>query len=367
MEGLQLQNLNKYPVLKHYDDNQFVGMETENQSPTRPVFSIVKLVLLGAGLYLSWDYILIPLFIALGQIAIAIATIIAVVGMIIMAPLILRWLKDMAIGLEKVFISQKPFDRLALERENMVKHGQEVTKTKILIQGLEMDGAKASKGYEDKALSLQSKMLKDEKTADSMNEILKKLKQQPDYETSDEFIHHNAAFFRLVSDTQRTKLELEHCKTLISSYGVNYRTMKMVRQKLFLAEIAHEAKLMDFDVTVDMLKREYTLANATKQGTTAARKALGLDPSWQLEFATNVITKTIANDIAITAGNLKDIGKITSEYSLDSEELYAKLKISAESIKVKADVVPSAKAYQKESYILTEKDRLSSGFSSLLD
>ena len=83
--------------------------------------------------------------------------------------------------------------------------------------------------------------------------------------------------------------------------------------------------------------------------------------SWELEYALDVVTSTIASDIAITAGNIKDIDSLTSQYSLDSDELYTNLNLLADNIKVGKDEVPTAKQYSNPDYQLTQSDKMKSG------
>ena len=82
---------------------------------------------------------------------------------------------------------------------------------------------------------------------------------------------------------------------------------------------------------------------------------------WELDYALDVVTTTIASDIATTAGNIKDIDSLTSQYSLDSDDLYNNLNMLADNIKVGKDDVPNASQYMNPDYQLTQDDKLKSG------
>jgi hypothetical protein len=122
-----------------------------------------------------------------------------------------------------------------------------------------------------------------------------------------------------------------------------------------------DIKIQDFDATVDMLKKDYEFGQKSNAATSAAKSAMGFTKGWEFDYALDVVTSTIANDIAITAGNLRDIETLTSNYSLDSDELYANLNAVADKIKVGQDIIPEAKQYSNPEYTLTQSDRVKSG------
>jgi hypothetical protein len=122
-----------------------------------------------------------------------------------------------------------------------------------------------------------------------------------------------------------------------------------------------DIKIADFDATVEMLKKDYEFGQKSNAATTAAKNAMLFDKSWELDYALDVVTSTIASDIAITSGNLRDIDSLTANYAMDSDELYTNLDVLADKIKTGADVIPSAKQYNNPEYRLTESDKLSSG------
>jgi hypothetical protein len=110
-----------------------------------------------------------------------------------------------------------------------------------------------------------------------------------------------------------------------------------------------------------MLKKDYEFGQKSNAATTAAKSAMGFTKGWEFDYAVDVVTSTIAADIAITAGNLKDIESITSNYTLDSDELYANLNAVADKIKIGTDIIPDASQYSNPEYKLTQSDNLKSG------
>jgi hypothetical protein len=128
-----------------------------------------------------------------------------------------------------------------------------------------------------------------------------------------------------------------------------------------MVETAMEIKISDFDATVEMLKKDYEFGQKSNAATTAAKNAMGFTKGWEFDYALDVVTSTIAADIAITAGNLKDIETLTTNYTLDSDELFANLNAVADKIKVGEDIIPSSKQYNNPEYVLSSTDRQKSG------
>ena len=128
-----------------------------------------------------------------------------------------------------------------------------------------------------------------------------------------------------------------------------------------MVEAAMEIKISDFDATIEMLKKDYDFGQKSNAATTAAKSALGFTTEWQMDYALDIVASTISADIASTAGNLKDIATLTSNYDLNSDELFANLNAVADKIKTGADIIPSAKVYRNEDYNLTSTDKQKSG------
>jgi hypothetical protein len=90
--------------------------------------------------------------------------------------------------------------------------------------------------------------------------------------------------------------------------------------------------------------------------------------SWELEYALDVVTTTISMDLATTKENLLDIDSLTSQYSMDSDELYSKLDKLADKIKTENYTLPESKNYSNPNYKLTNQDKSESkGFGDIFN
>ena len=128
-----------------------------------------------------------------------------------------------------------------------------------------------------------------------------------------------------------------------------------------MVETGMDIKISAFDTTVEMLKKDFNFGQKLNSATTAAKSALGFDKDWKRDYAFEVINTTIANDIAISSGNFKDIESLTSNYNLNSDELFDNLNLIADKIQTGNDLVPQAKKYANPEYKLSTDDKVKAG------
>lgn len=356
-------NLSELPILKHFNQNEISTKVDSFRKGEKNMFWFFKLaVLIGVG-YLTWTYVLPPVFQAIGQMLAVAATAVMVVAGIIMAPVIVKGIRLFTRSLHKALIKYDPFAQLEIERQKMLNNQTtfRVAKQNIvsLKQDMEVEADRSEKEAEQgqtRILALQGKA---EKIKASMDEMVKKHGVAAKGE--DDYVNLAAELQKLLAEAQRVANKLNQSKDFVQKYGSRANVMKKMSQKLTLVETAMDIKIQDFDATIDMLKKDYEFGQKSNAATSAAKSAMGFTKGWEFDYALDVVTSTIAADIAITAGNLKDIESITSNYTLDSDELYANLNAVADKIKVGADIIPDASQYSNPEYNLSSSDKLKSG------
>ena len=112
---------------------------------------------------------------------------------------------------------------------------------------------------------------------------------------------------------------------------------------------------------IDILKREYEFAKESRAASTAAKDAMFFTDGWEVEYALDIVTSSVAADLAVTNANFNDIDTITA-LPMDSDEMYIKLEALADSINDGSAPVPSAKKYTRPEYKATYEDKAASGF-----
>jgi len=363
------QTLTKYPILKHFDDSQIISGDNQFKPGQKGIFNVMRLLVVGgviAGGYMVWTHVLPVVFQALGQMLAVAITVIGFTALIILFPTIVRALKKLSKHLQKLLIRHDPFEELDIQRRKLHESKGLLVQSRVKIEGLENEMMRKSYDFKTSSEKIQSDILRLKDRADKTKKQLEEIKKSnKDYGTDDNYITLKVQLDRELNEANRKSLELIQSNEYIGKYGSRSVIMKKVRQKLFMAEAASDNKLADFDLTVKMLKHDYEFARRAKEGTNAAKKALMIDKSWELEEALDTITNTIANDIAITAANISDISKLTSDYDLNSDELYLKLDSVADNIRTGKFEMTDPKKYKNEEYNLTHEEKINTGFGNL--
>lgn len=356
-------NLMELPIMKHFDGNQVTAKVESFRKGEFTMYTVLKLALLGVIGYAAWVYVLPPVFQMLGQLIAVAATGVALVFLVLMMPVIFKALRAFTRFLHKNLIKHDPFAELENQKQRMIQNQQTFRISKSKISNLKDDMQVEAKKSQDEAETLQNKILTLQGKAASLKSKLDEMVKTggADARNSDEFVNGNADLIKILSESQRVSNKLAQSKDFIQKYGTRAAVMKKMGQKLTMVEASMDIKIADFDATVEMLKKDYEFGQKSNAATTAAKNAMLFDKSWELDYALDVVTSTIASDIAITSGNLRDIDSLTANYAMDSDELYTNLDVLADKIKTGGDVIPSAKQYNNPEYRLTESDKLSSG------
>lgn len=356
-------NVLNLPILKHFDTNQIATKKDGFKKGEKGIFNFLKWgAIIGLG-YLVWQYVLPPLFLAIGQMLAVVATGAILVAAIILAPVFVKFLRMISRNMAKAIIRQDPFLELEKQRNLLVKNQANFRLSKGKIDGLKSD-------MEIESASSEEAAKRAEETISRLHAKATKMKTQLDemvktktaaVKGTDEYVNLNAEWIKVLSEADRTKHTLAQSKDHVTKYGVRAAILKKMSQKLVMVGVALDNKLADFDVTVDILKKDYAFAQKSKEATDSAKSAMMFTKTWELEYALDVVTTTIAEDIAVTAGNLSDIDRFTSQYSFDSDDLYSSLDNLANKINTGEEKVPSAKDYRNPEYQLTSEDKIKSG------
>lgn len=360
------------PILKHFDNEkgEISLNPTKWRDGEKGLNTAIKLALFAALGYGAWVYILPPLFTALGQIIALAGVAVFVIFFVLMLPVIFKGLKRLTRSIHKSLIKHDPFGELQDQKIKMLKNRRvfkdSKAKIKALKSNMEAESFKAekeAKGFQDRVLMLQKQA---QKLKLNMERILKE-KGSAGKDT-DEYVDLHSALAKKLSESQRVSHQLQQSKNFIQKYGSRANVMGKLDRKLTLAGTAIDIKISDFEVTIEMLEKEYKFAKSAKEATDSAKSAMHFTKDWELEYALDVVTETIAMDIARTQENLSDIDMLTSKYDLDSDELYSQLDSLADNIKTGKDYIPDSKKYSKQNYKLTPEDKQQSGgFGQMFD
>ena len=353
------------PILKHFDESKGEIALGSNalKKGQKSLFWFLSLGLFGVGGYLVWVYIIPPLFTMLGQVIALSATAVFLIFLTMMFPVILKGLRFATKNLHRALIKHNPFNELEEQKQKMIKNREVFKNTKSKLKALkndmEMEAFKSeneAKSFQEEVLSLQRQA---EKLKNSMDTLVKE--QGIAAKDTDEYVTFQSELARKLSDSQRVSNQYEQSKNFIQKYGIRANVLGKMDRKLTLAGTAIDIKIADFDVTITMLKKEFEFAKNAKAATESAKNAMMFTKDWELEYALEVVTSTIAQDIARTSENLLDIDTLTSKYSVDNDELYSRLDSLADKIKTGDSSIPDSTKYASQNYKVTKEDKQASG------
>lgn len=357
------QNTNTLPIMKHLSDGA-LGKATDSfRKGEFTLYNILKLGLLCAVTYFSWVYILPTVFLAIGQTLAIVSTGIIIVGVIIMLPLILKGIRRFTRFLHKLMIKHDPFAELEDQEIKMKGNVKKCAVAKGKIQELRNKAEESSIEAEKKAKQLEKEITTlHDRASKNRVETEVAMSKNPKFNESDEYINLRTELQKTVSKAERIGHLLAQEKAFVQKYGARFLVMKKMAQKLTWTEGQMEIKILDFQATINILKREYEFAKEARIASSAAKDAMLFTSDWEVEYALDVITSSVAADLAITQSNFNEIDNITA-LPLDSDEMYVKLEALADSINDGSNPVPSAKKYANPDYKPTYADKKASGFS----
>jgi hypothetical protein len=357
--------LSELPILRHFDESKgeiAISKETLKKGE-KSLFWILAAGLLGGLGFLTWTYIIPPLFTTLGQAIAITATGVFLVFLVMMYPVIMKALRFATKNIHKALIQSNPFNELEEQKQKMIKNREVFKTTKAKLKGLknemELESGKSekeAKDFQEQVLSLQRQS---EKLKSAMDEMIKQ--NGIGAKDTDEYVALQSELARKLSDSQRISNQYEQSKIFIQKYGVRANVLGKMDRKLTLAGTAIDIKIADFETTVKMLQKEYEFAKNAKAATESAKSAMMFTKDWELEYALEVVTSTIAQDIARTSENLIDIDALTSQYSVDNDELYTRLDTLADKIKTGDNTIPDSSKYSSPNYKISKEDKQNSG------
>ncbi|MBG9378037.1 hypothetical protein I5907_17495 [Panacibacter sp. DH6] len=368
--ALESSKVLELPILKHFDKNDITLSPKNWRKGEKGIATIFGLILAGTLAWGLYQYVLPIVFTWIGQALGAIATAVLVIAFFIMLPVIIKALKNLARLFHKLLIKYDPFGELEEQKQKMIgnrmKFKEAKAKIKAIKSNMEAESAKAekeAKEYQEKVLMLQSRAENTKTKMEDMDRAMGAAAKE-----NDDYVELQTGLMKTLSEAQRISHMLNQSTGLVRKYGSRAHVIGKLDRKLNMVDTAMEIKIADFDVSIDMLKKEYAFAQAAREATEQAKSAMLFTKGWELEYALDVVTNTIAMDLATTSENLLDLDTLTSEYSLDSDELYSKLDKLADQIKTDNYALPESKKYSNPNYKLTDQDKLESkGFGDIFN
>jgi hypothetical protein len=345
------------PYMQHFNVDNLKTSDGQLKPGAKMIFHFLLLLTVVGTLYGLGVYALPIIFVAVGKIiAIALSVTAVVFAYLARRPFFML-LEGISRNLHKFAIRQDPFRILDKAREGQLENKRKFQLAQSKISTLKSQTESEALQSEQNANEYQDKIQRAFKKAAEIKEARAALLANGGTKDSDEYVELDKEWMIAVSDGNRLENKYQQAKTHTITYGSRAAVMGSLDRKLVLVGTSIDIKIDDFDATIEILKKEFEYAKNARLATETAKDAMLFANGWELDYALEVVTNTIIDDIANTAANLKDIDDYTKMYGVDSDELYANLEKTANNIKIGSDVAPSARKYKATDYKLTSEDK----------
>lgn len=367
MKTAESEKMMNLPILKHFGDMDLATTGKNALDKFRKgewtIYQGLKVVAVGGAGYGIWVYALPFVFTALGQMLALATTGIAVLAGIFLAPVAFKGIRRLTRTIHKGIIKHDPFGELENQRnkmlENQNKFRDASAKVISLKSEMESECEVNKKGAED----YRKSMTRNRGKAEAIKEELEQMEKSGGVavKITEEYGDKTNEMMKALSAASRDAHLMDQSETFVRKYGSRVNVMQKFSQKLKLMDTVMDIKRQDFDTSVELLKREAKVSSKLKQATDTAKEAMLFTKGWELDYALDLIISKIAEDLAITSGNLTDIDTITSKFDLNSDEMFANLDEIANRIKVGDSMLPDASQYSNPNYKLTKEDKAAAG------
>lgn len=376
MENNQaLTKLSDLPILKHLDggENTLKALP-ENLSSWKKgeksiawFVGIILMIVVGYGFLTFAIPALTTLLAGIVTLATTLLQAMIVAGSVVLLailwPFIYKLFRRMVRGLHKMLIKVDPFGELEDQFEKMKDSRAEFEKVKAEINASKIQMKQEAVKAEKLAKDASQKVVYRQEEAKAIKGKLDAAiaKNGEAIRETDEYVEMEAKLNAAISDGNRAVSEAETYKRLVDTFASRANTFAKLDRKLLNYGYAFDEKLKDFATSINLLKTESRAMAAANNATTRARKVLGANTEWQLDYALEVISGQIANDIASTQANIRDLDNIVRDFNPNDERAYARLETFANQIKGGDFEVSNPNKVANPNYKLTSEQKNAGG------
>jgi hypothetical protein len=364
----ETKNITQLPIMKYFDDAQLVekGKETIGKwrKGEKPIGSVLGLILIGVIAYGTFKWIIPAVFGALSQVLAVIVSILAVILVILLLPAIFKLFRRIVRSFHKAIIRWNPFDELDEQKTKMWETHDLFLKYKSKIKQLRTDFENMSNETRKVAENSKDEVQRQTKKAGEIKDKMNKMVADKGEEIreTDEYVELQQQFINATSAGTRTNTVLEKNIEWTTKYSARSNIFANLDRKLAIGATLLENKIKDFEESINIMKKDWEMAAASRGATAILKEILGPGgQNWKLEYALEFVAGRISEDLAVTAQNLEDLERNTTEFNFDSDEAYEKLLVIGNKLDAGQIDIPNPEKIANPNHKLTREEKKSAG------
>lgn len=330
----------------------------------KPIGAIIGITAIGFAGWATVKYALPVIFTELGHMIATILSI-ALVALTIMAlPAIYKLFRRIVRSFHQVIIRWKPFDELDEHGVAMHTNLKLYLLNKATIKKLRNDFESMSNSTQQAADEAKDEVARQTRKAGLLKEQMDKLvaEKGEDIKETDEYVEVQQKFINATSAGTRLNTTMDKNIEWTKKYAARSNIFANLDRKLAIGATLLENKIMDYEESVKIMKKDWELATVSRGATTILNQILGKATSdWKLEYALEYVSDKISIDVAVTSQNLEDLERNTAAFNFDSDEAYDKLLAISNKIDAGQVVIPDASRISNPNHKLTAAEKTSAG------
>lgn len=352
-------------ILKYFEDvklgEKAKGMITHWRKNEKPLAWIVRIALFAL---LGWGIIAIAPILLSTLSALAASASIVGAGFVLWSirkPLY-KIFRNFVRGFHKLAIKWSPFLEFDDAIQKKLISLDSFRKNKANLKGIRNDFQQMSLNAEAEAKNFLEIFQQNKLRAASLKEDIDEAIKDPNFKETDTYAKLMVEWNNATAAANRAARNVESNNAWKSKYASRANILAKLDRRLMIKESQIENEIQDFQSNVDMLKKEWAMADTLNRAMAALMAILGQKgENWETEYAFDVVLSKINEDIAMTAQSLEYLERNTGSFDFDSDEAYKKLDEIAEKLaKEEANSTPASKI-ANPFHELTPEERKSAG------
>jgi hypothetical protein len=357
------------PIMKYYDDTVQKGKESiekwkKGEKPFGFIVALLGLSLVGVAGWAFVKFVLPPALLIVGQTLGVILSVLLTLLTIMSLPVIYKIFRRIVRNIHKKSIREAPFDELDDQKDKMWGTHSLFLNHKGKVKQLRNDFEQMSRETQNAADKAKEEVVSQAKKAAGFKKQMDDMiaKDGESAKETDEYVELQQKYINATSAGTRINATMDKNIEWTQKYAARSNIFANLDRKLAIGATLLENKIKDFEESIDIMKKDWVMADASRGATRILNQILGPGgQNWELDYALEFVQGRIAEDLAMTAQNLEDLERNTEAFNFDSDEAYEKLIAISQKIDAGSVVIPDAKKIANPNHKLTREEKNSAG------